>query len=266
MYPSKRPRGFTLIELLVVIAIIAILAAILFPVFARAREAARATSCRSNEKQLGTAIMMYTQDYDEVYPSGNVAVIGGMGWAGQIYPYVKNAGVYKCASDPTVSTAPIVPVSYGINVNVGRQAEAMLSAPANTVLMFEVLGVGADVTQLFQPDLVSVAANGGDGGGAGWIDWSVSSAKYDTGLMGSPPRTTATGRTNNVLSGRHNGMPNFLFADGHVKSAAPSRISPGTNNNNPLCPQDTAGASCSGSTGAAAGTSAPNFTGTFSTQ
>jgi prepilin-type N-terminal cleavage/methylation domain-containing protein len=63
-----KQRGFTLIELLVVIAIIAILAAILFPVFAQAREKARQTSCLSNEKQLGTAISMYVQDYDETYP------------------------------------------------------------------------------------------------------------------------------------------------------------------------------------------------------
>jgi prepilin-type N-terminal cleavage/methylation domain-containing protein len=64
-YPRLRTRGFTLIELLVVIAIIAILAAILFPVFARAREAARQTSCLSNLKQLGSGVMMYQQDYDE---------------------------------------------------------------------------------------------------------------------------------------------------------------------------------------------------------
>src|SRR5437879_2648731 len=66
--PTKRSRGFTLIELLVVIAIIAILAAILFPVFAQAREKARQTSCLSNAKQMGLAVMMYVQDYDETFP------------------------------------------------------------------------------------------------------------------------------------------------------------------------------------------------------
>jgi len=66
---SRRSRGFTLIELLVVIAIIAILAAILFPVFAQAREKARQTSCLSNEKQIGTAVIMYAQDYDEGMPA-----------------------------------------------------------------------------------------------------------------------------------------------------------------------------------------------------
>lgn len=85
-------RGFTLIELLVVIAIIAILAAILFPVFARAREKARQTSCLSNIKQIGLALMMYSEDYDERYPC-----TGGAWWS-PLMPYVKNAQVFRCPS------------------------------------------------------------------------------------------------------------------------------------------------------------------------
>jgi prepilin-type N-terminal cleavage/methylation domain-containing protein/prepilin-type processing-associated H-X9-DG protein len=106
----KVRRGFTLIELLVVIAIIAILAAILFPVFAQARAAARKTSCLSNLKQLGTGMMMYTQDYDEKFPSWNWGFFCNGGNAGQardssafwtaaILPYVKNTGVYRCPDD-----------------------------------------------------------------------------------------------------------------------------------------------------------------------
>jgi len=103
-------RGFTLIELLVVIAIIAILAAILFPVFAQARAKARATSCLSNVKQLTLGMNMYAQDYDETYPQWHwdSCYNGGNSWDGcpknsaiglwwnAIYPYVKNAGVYQC--------------------------------------------------------------------------------------------------------------------------------------------------------------------------
>jgi prepilin-type N-terminal cleavage/methylation domain-containing protein/prepilin-type processing-associated H-X9-DG protein len=94
-------RGFTLIELLVVIAIIAILAAILFPVFAKAREQARKTTCLSNLKQIGTAVLMYVQDYDEQYP------YAGRDWPSAAFldffvvtaPYIKNTQIFKCPSD-----------------------------------------------------------------------------------------------------------------------------------------------------------------------
>jgi prepilin-type N-terminal cleavage/methylation domain-containing protein/prepilin-type processing-associated H-X9-DG protein len=108
---SRRDRrGFTLIELLVVIAIIAILAAILFPVFAQARDAARKASCISNCKQMGTAFMMYVQDYDEQFPfvtcgdsytGGCVSWLpSSLPWPLTIQPYVKNYGIYSCPSDP----------------------------------------------------------------------------------------------------------------------------------------------------------------------
>ena len=99
---DRRPtRAFTLIELLVVIAILAILAAILFPVFARAREKARQTACLSNLKQIGSAILMYAQDYEESLPlveSGTCGTPDSYGWADLVYPYVKNAQVFDCPS------------------------------------------------------------------------------------------------------------------------------------------------------------------------
>ncbi len=97
-----RGKGFTLIELLVVIAIIAILAAILFPVFARAREKARQTSCLSNMKQIGTAVMMYAQDYDEMMPSFHITPWGSnarlFGHYDLIGPYTMNEQVFVCPS------------------------------------------------------------------------------------------------------------------------------------------------------------------------
>src|SRR5580765_7842537 len=108
-------RAFTLIELLVVIAIIAILAAILFPVFAQAREKARATSCLSNTKQLGLGTMMYVQDYDEMYPCNswdtpNIGTVdtdsrspnylSATQWPWRIMPYLKNKQIFVCPSDP----------------------------------------------------------------------------------------------------------------------------------------------------------------------
>ncbi len=141
---THRPKilngGFTLIELLVVIAIIAILAAILFPVFAKAREKARQTTCASNEKQLGLAFLQYVQDYDEIFPQhGGPGAFEtynlGCGWAGQIYPFVKAKQVYTCPDDtsnngfnnPTLSTE----LSYAYNFNIPN-GDTAASAPAFT--------------------------------------------------------------------------------------------------------------------------------------
>lgn len=107
-----RRRGFTLIELLVVIAIIAILAAILFPVFARARDAARKTTCLNNLKQIGTAILMYAQDYDEcLVPSavGTCTAADSFSWGDLIQPYAKNTGLLWCPSN-----------SAKVRINSGR--------------------------------------------------------------------------------------------------------------------------------------------------
>src|SRR5436853_3455946 len=132
----KHLRGFTLIELLVVIAIIAILAAILFPVFAQAREKARAISCLSNFKQVGLAIEQYKTDYEGTWPlwwNGDPNHIGdanyGRYWAGAIMPYMKSVAVRHCPSDPN----PIPPdPEVGTNIQ-GR----VMSLTSNRNINFD---------------------------------------------------------------------------------------------------------------------------------
>ena len=136
---SFRRRGFTLIELLVVIAIIAILAAILFPVFAQAREAARKTSCLSNVRQLGTAYMMYLQDYDENFPphvTERTAIPGTpdtpearapFSYKTKLEPYIKNQQIFKCPSAPAwplPAPGRWFTTDYGNNHNEANLASA----------------------------------------------------------------------------------------------------------------------------------------------
>jgi prepilin-type N-terminal cleavage/methylation domain-containing protein/prepilin-type processing-associated H-X9-DG protein len=153
-----RRRSFTLIELLVVIAIIAILAAILFPVFAKAREKARQSSCGSNLKQLGLAFIQYTQDYDErlpysgpynattyaapwnsvwghwVQPNGTTTVTPSCVSNGALVTYCKNTQIFVCPSDSGGQTRGL---SYAMNANLRGVALARINAPAECILLVD---------------------------------------------------------------------------------------------------------------------------------
>ena len=154
-----RRRGFTLIELLVVIAIISILASILFPTFAQAREAARRTSCTSNLRQLGFAMSMYSQDYDGLYPAqdltqgvqSNTYQRGGVtvadwattpvtNWAKSIFSYVKNYQVFTCPSNKgwaLGADTTSVPICYIMNGMAAGRGQDAAPDPSSTCLLFD---------------------------------------------------------------------------------------------------------------------------------
>jgi prepilin-type processing-associated H-X9-DG protein len=252
-----------------VIAIIAILAAILFPVFAKAREKARQISCASNEKQLGLGFLQYEQDNDEKEPGTPSSYQAGLGWAWEIYPYVKSVAVYKCPDDPTPSPYPYnQAVSYINNLDLmGGQsytnvtALSQISSPAKTVQLCEGgFGFSGDITNVAGGGpYTGVGANGvntPDNGQYGSLrigDYMTGILNGSGGVVGTQPYTNATGL--------HTDGSNYLFADGHVKWMRGSAVSAGFNN-----PNATDCGSGSGATRIAAGTSCSDATvaGTFS--
>ena len=233
-------RGFTLIELLVVIAIIAILAAILFPVFAKAREKARQISCVSNEKQIGLGILQYVQDYDEKYPGW--VNNHGAGWANGIVPYTKSSQLFKCPDDSTTASNGYTVISYAANSNVADAAgasQAGLTSTAKTVLLFEDTGKTADLN-------LNINNNGGfpqDVGGAGIglagdgdCKFAGGSWHYATGWLGGLAPTTGGQPLvdfDSKQTGRHTDGSNYLLADGHAKWYRGAAVSPGPSALNP---------------------------------
>jgi prepilin-type N-terminal cleavage/methylation domain-containing protein/prepilin-type processing-associated H-X9-DG protein len=213
---ARRKSGFTLIELLVVIAIIAILAAILFPVFARARENARRAGCQSNLKQISLGMMQYTQDYDEKFPgyytdlndsnsytfSDPVVANSDKGWTEMLQPYLKSTQILQC---PSESTPPPVVTSNGLgfsdyfmNANVGgRRVGIDLEQPT---------AGGATLAQLQAPALTVM---NGDGGAYN-SENQMANWPYDAADPG--------------MYRRHLGGNNFAFCDGHVKWFRPEKI------------------------------------------
>jgi len=286
--PATRPSvaGFTLIELLVVIAIIAVLAAILFPVFAAAREKARQASCLSNEKQLCLGMLQYVQDNDETFPTGDIlhaySQYGyGRGWAARIYPYTKSVSVYTCPDDTTVASGKFFPISYGLNINLCGPTQptatlARLNSPAATVLYFEVqaaqerlMAPNADMRDDIVSVQSSVAADGEDIA-AGYMN-VYPTAVYMTGAMGQPERKPDINQFLHTDRTRHGDGSNFALTDGHAKYLRRQAVSPGFINSSPSNDQDQGVSPYGTSAGIAAGTEfmghAPkNFAATFSTR
>jgi prepilin-type N-terminal cleavage/methylation domain-containing protein/prepilin-type processing-associated H-X9-DG protein len=229
VHVDSSKKGFTLIELLVVIAIIAILASILFPVFARARENARRASCLSNLKQMGLAMMMYVQDYDETYPQtiskipagvpastmpdGIFWAAGFIFWPQMIYPYHQNMQMYWCPSSSIAytgaSTSKLTPANgqYGAN---------SLLMPTDYVSTVKLASVQSAASTYAFMDFGTYSASY-------YRSYASSGNVYylpGMGLTGGSCATITAVDTKNIADcqeGRHFEGVNVAFADGHAK-------------------------------------------------
>ncbi len=281
----RASKGFTLIELLVVIAIICILAAILFPVFATAREKARATTCLSNLKQLGLACMQYTQDYDEVLPMaryGNASASTGRVinpaatnflylWMDAIYPYVKVTAAFSCPDDVSLNNGPYIYAfsgapsiqygfgSYAVNSSFNGYMPSTTNKtnPPYTYGPIEyqqnpTLDAPIPASNISLPSNTIFCADDNTYQGPALSSWGsgayfIPPVSYGAGChqVGTPPPClvyfpdTGAGvpvigdnRNNNgfpaggatMLVGRHSGMVNCSFCDGHAKALPTDQI------------------------------------------
>ncbi|BCM92046.1 hypothetical protein IAD21_03925 [Abditibacteriota bacterium] len=250
-------RGFTLIELLVVIAIIAILAAILFPVFARARENARRASCQSNLKQMGLGLLQYSQDYDEkmVRVSYGSSKNGGPGdgasdfevwkWMDAVQPYVKSTQLFVCPSDANTNTTPYIYNNPGTGNSTGG-ATTKFGSYSMSCTAFNGSGtIGSRNGPSWNEQDTAVAAIQ-EPATTLWVadmeaDGSLNTSyrllgnniTYATGSIGPNTRLlVGQSGVGGAIISRHLDTTNVLFCDGHVKSMKLDAIAR-SNNTNP---------------------------------
>lgn len=247
---NKNHHAFTLIELLVVIAIISILAAILFPVFARARESARRTSCMSNLKQIGLGVMQYVQDYDERYPlyrsnsAANATPSHPYGFADAIQPYLKSTQIFQCPSEP--NAAPLGENGSAFAGQADPTINPTSTEPAgytdysyNMMLSSDNGGTfnkGRSMAELTQVSLTVMIVEDATSSASTW-EWGcgrrTACSVFPAGLA----------RTSVATANRHLGGSNLGFADGHVKwlKSAGETSAYFANVYNSMTPQSTSG-------------------------
>jgi len=225
----RRRDAFTLIELLVVIAIILILAAILFPVFESARAKARQTQCLSNMKQIGEALMQYTQDNDGVYPVNNQSYAMNpntdnirAAWMQDLYPYIKTPAVFDCEDKYAKNTVQAVsggPVfsMYAVGANEWIVGTGQTAAACKIVVPESKIGK-ADSTPIVADSLYIGFADAAEVFNASWYYYASSIVWWEYAQPGHD------GLTLNPTYARHTSGSNIVYADGHAKWMAQSNM------------------------------------------
>jgi len=188
-------KAFTLLELFIVIAIIALLAALVFPQFAKQRAVARQSACASNERQLASALSMYVRDNDQSFPPSEE-------WVWETFPYVKRIDLYRCPEDPSRNLG-CPHISYGLNSNLAEAKYDSLHNPSRTVLLFEEQGaVNDDFWDYRYP-----TGNGADRAEKGWHYAAPhhGGAEYlaaDSHVQWTPPKIVSCGEDADTSSAR----------------------------------------------------------------
>lgn len=225
----RRRKGFTLIELLVVIAIIAILAAILFPVFAQARDKARQMACLSNTKQIALAIYQYAQDYDEVLPVYGANAQGRGRWQFQLLPYTKNVQIYNCPNVPTNRWVAPTGSALGTSDRGGYGWNLALGADASGTGGNVAIAPGYALASIAKPAETIIVGDTGFNGTAshqvGWVMLAADPRNPAADSFSQPglyPQFRHHSQRSKVVTGSNNmpidGRANFCYLDGHAKS------------------------------------------------